>query len=116
MKKFDLIPKDNQFDEYVEGKTDDMMYEIVGDTELIKRIIHDNIKQETSDYKLCVDEMETLNIFVTYNFDNECVTEIWLDYNEYKDLYLIAQVENLKLNEVDTIKEIVIGWLIGKEV
>lgn len=109
MKKFELISKDLQ--DFKDGKTEDLMYEIKGDEKLLKEIVYNKISSKFDPLHLNPDLIKKLNIYVTNGF--ESTTEVWLDIDENTDLYFIYKDKNLKINNVDMIKSIVVNWLLG---
>ena len=109
MKKFELVSEYIQ--DFKNGKTEDLMYEIKGNEKLLKEIIYNKISYKYDPLHLNPDLIKQLNIYVTNGF--EFTTEIWLDIDKNNDLFFIYKDKNLKIDDVHKIKEIFIDWLLG---
>lgn len=109
MKKFELVSE--QLKDFKEGISEDIMYEIKGNTDLIKKIIIDKISCEFDPLHLESNLIKQLNVYVTNGFEN--TTEIWLDVDKNNDLYFIYKNPEIKIDDVESITKIIINWLLG---
>ncbi len=109
MKKFELVSE--YLKDYKPSIANDLMYQIKGNTRIIKNIICNKILEETEEIGFNTEEIKALNVYVVK--DDEGFTEIWLDFNKYKEMYLIVKVFDLEINNVDKIKNIIVNWLLG---
>lgn len=109
MKVFKLVSKDLQ--DYKDGLVEDLMYDIVGNLDLIKSIIKKKINHFYDILDLNPNLIKHVRFYVTKSNCNK--TDIFLDIDEYNDLYPIASLFNLKIDDVDSIKEVVVDWLLG---
>ena len=109
MKKFELISKDLQ--DFKDGKIEDLIYEIKGNEILLKKIIYDKISSIYDPLQLNSDLIKQLKLYVTDGSNNNI--DIFLDIDEYMDLHPIYNNNDVKIDDVNKIKEIFIDWLLG---
>ncbi len=110
MKEFKLVSKDLQ--DYKQGLVEDLMYDVIGNIDLIKSIIKNKINHFYDPLDLNPNLIKQVKFYVAKSNDYN-KTDIFLDIDEYNDLYSIASLFNLKIDDVDTIKNIVVDWLLG---
>lgn len=108
MKEFELVPLNLK--DYKLGITDDLMYQIKGNAKLIKNIIHDKILDNYG-FLFSTEDIKKLDIYVVKNEIN--ITELWLNFCEDEELYLITKEPDLEIDDINKIKDIIINWLLG---
>ena len=109
MKKFELFSKDLQ--DFKKEKLEDLIYEIKGDEKLLKELIYRKIQPKCDFLYISEDEfIKKLEIYVTKGHSG---IEMWLDFDEYNDLYPINMNCDFTIDNVFKIKNTFIDWLLG---